>query len=378
MNQDIASMIFQSLPLGMALVFAITIFANKNIHSKSKTYLGLFFSLFVIIQSFSLFTNFMDVELGVFLIPFLIGAALAIPPTIYIYVNSLTVNQFELRRTRHFIIPISLFSTSLIGLILFIILKDSESLKNILEYFILFVNVGPLALVFPVLSVYYIVKSFQIIKQHQKDIGEIYSYKDGINLQWVKVFLIGFALFFVLAFANSLFDQFSEEESYWQQFVFDVLALLYILFIGIKALQQSAVNNAIKHSIEDQPEKKAIKEEGINEEDKFQKIREDLDIFMNKHEPYLEPTLTIYDLAKSIDTNYKYLSKTINKVYGQNFVSYINHFRIGTAKELLKDPTFEQYTIEAIGEMSGFKSKSAFNAAFKKITGYTPSEYKLK
>ena len=59
-------------------------------------------------------------------------------------------------------------------------------------------------------------------------------------------------------------------------------------------------------------------------------------------------------------------------------MSYINHFRINSAKELLKNAEYEHYTIEAIGGMSGFKSKSAFNSAFKKITGYTPSEYKSK
>ena len=81
-------------------------------------------------------------------------------------------------------------------------------------------------------------------------------------------------------------------------------------------------------------------------------------------------------MAKMTNTNYKYLSKTINSKTGFNFVSYINKYRVEEAKDQLRDKNLSHYTIEAIGEMCGFKSKSAFNGAFKKITQVTPSVFK--
>ena len=62
--------------------------------------------------------------------------------------------------------------------------------------------------------------------------------------------------------------------------------------------------------------------------------------------------------------------------YQQNFVTFINAYRIEYAKNLLNNPEKNNLTIEAIGQGSGFKSKSAFNNAFKKITGINPSDFK--
>jgi AraC-like DNA-binding protein len=37
---------------------------------------------------------------------------------------------------------------------------------------------------------------------------------------------------------------------------------------------------------------------------------------------------------------------------------------------------YQQFTIEAIGQMVGFHSKASFNTAFKKFTGVTPSFFR--
>jgi AraC-like DNA-binding protein len=47
-------------------------------------------------------------------------------------------------------------------------------------------------------------------------------------------------------------------------------------------------------------------------------------------------------------------------------------------KRLLMDKDYKKFTITAIAFESGFNSKSAFNSAFKEITGMTPTEYKIQ
>jgi len=54
----------------------------------------------------------------------------------------------------------------------------------------------------------------------------------------------------------------------------------------------------------------------------------------------------------------------------------INKYRVLEAKELLKRPENQNYTIDVISQMAGFKSKSSFNACFKKLTRNTPSEFR--
>jgi AraC-like DNA-binding protein len=92
--------------------------------------------------------------------------------------------------------------------------------------------------------------------------------------------------------------------------------------------------------------------------------------------PYLKSDLTIYELAKMLNSNSKYLSVIINTDFNQNFATFINSYRIEEAKELLKEEANEQFTIEAIAKMSGFNSKSSFNNAFKQFQNVTPSQYK--
>jgi len=58
-----------------------------------------------------------------------------------------------------------------------------------------------------------------------------------------------------------------------------------------------------------------------------------------------------------------------------NFVTFINSYRIEEAKKILISNNYSNYTIEAVSEIVGFNSKSAFNNAFKKKVGITPSDY---
>ena len=91
---------------------------------------------------------------------------------------------------------------------------------------------------------------------------------------------------------------------------------------------------------------------------------------------YLNPKLTVKDLAREIGSNEKYVSNLINKKNNMNFSNFINIYRVDYAKLLLFDEEYSNFTIEAIGGLAGFNSKSGFNATFKKVTGLTPTQFK--
>lgn len=80
-------------------------------------------------------------------------------------------------------------------------------------------------------------------------------------------------------------------------------------------------------------------------------------------------------LAKELNVPSNYISQAV-KVKTQNgFNDYLNKIRIHHAKKLLTNPEFSNHTIEAIGQKVGFKSKSGFYTAFKKVTALTPKEF---
>lgn len=104
-------------------------------------------------------------------------------------------------------------------------------------------------------------------------------------------------------------------------------------------------------------------------------VNEKLNQVMLNEKPYLDPELSLNKLARQMDVNAKNLSAILNKGVGQNFYDYVNGYRIDEVKRLLLLEENRNLTIEAMANMAGFKSKSSFNAAFKKVTEMTPREY---
>ncbi|MDZ7880593.1 MAG: helix-turn-helix domain-containing protein [Saprospiraceae bacterium] len=91
--------------------------------------------------------------------------------------------------------------------------------------------------------------------------------------------------------------------------------------------------------------------------------------------PYLNPELTLSDLATTMRTNSSILSQVINKGCGKNFNDFVNEYRVEAFKEKIKSADYQHLTLLAIAFDCGFNSKATFNRAFKKITGQNPSKF---
>lgn len=97
---------------------------------------------------------------------------------------------------------------------------------------------------------------------------------------------------------------------------------------------------------------------------------------MEQEKPFRASDLTIKTLAEKLGIPTAQLSALINERLAENFVDFVNRYRIEEAKQLLLDDSKRHYSVLAIGEEVGFSSKSAFNAAFRKYTGKTPSDFR--
>lgn len=112
---------------------------------------------------------------------------------------------------------------------------------------------------------------------------------------------------------------------------------------------------------------------GLEEE---QRVLEGLKVLLEKEKVFTDPELKLGTLAKQLSVQPQRLSRLINETYGQSFSDFINQQRVEAFVECLNDPQYSHYTLHGLALEVGFNSKSAFNAAFKKITGKTPSEFK--
>lgn len=103
-------------------------------------------------------------------------------------------------------------------------------------------------------------------------------------------------------------------------------------------------------------------------------ILERLTILFEKDKIYLNPELSLTQLALLMNEKERAISQSINTLKQRNFKDFINSYRIMHACDLLKNN--KDLAIYEVMFDSGFNTKGPFNNAFKKITGLTPSEYR--
>lgn len=88
---------------------------------------------------------------------------------------------------------------------------------------------------------------------------------------------------------------------------------------------------------------------------------------------FLDSNLCLKLLAEKINLHPNKLSWLLNEHIGKNFNEFINAFRLKSFKKKALDPANSHLTLLGLAYESGFNSKTAFNAFFKKIEGLTPS-----
>lgn len=91
---------------------------------------------------------------------------------------------------------------------------------------------------------------------------------------------------------------------------------------------------------------------------------------------YTDQQLTLAGLASKLSIPSPYISQTINNQLAISYNDFVNKHRVEEAQRLLRNPANHNLTLLYIAQSSGFKSSSAFNAAFKKVTGTTPSQFR--
>lgn len=85
---------------------------------------------------------------------------------------------------------------------------------------------------------------------------------------------------------------------------------------------------------------------------------------------FLQPGLSLSDVADELGTNKTYVSKMVNKTYNLGFPELLNIMRVDYACEYIRrNPDASQ---DEIARACGFFSASSFNSTFKRITGFTP------
>jgi AraC-like DNA-binding protein len=101
-----------------------------------------------------------------------------------------------------------------------------------------------------------------------------------------------------------------------------------------------------------------------------------LEQLMNGQKSYLNPNLSLAQLARRAGCTQAQVSQVLNDKLGKSFNTYVNEFRIAEAKRLLTNEP--QLNVDIVAERCGFNSSSTFFSTFKKIAGQTPASFRTQ
>jgi len=356
--------------IAISFLFLLSIFLISHKKGKKLTNRILAFFLFstaVILLNFVLSQKINILSQKIFLMLWLGNSFILLwGPLLYLYIQTVVSQSFSLQR-RHMLHLIP-FLTYLVFSAFFVLPRYSSHLDLLTSTlsvdfwkWIVFESLISLQLAV------YLILSFKALRKYQSWLKNQVLYQKS-TLSWLRFILVGFGLVWSIGIVNSTISFIKGQL---------ISFLSFANFLIIFSVAVATVFLALKHpEIFVQTEEK-IKYKGstLNPDDVDRYI-ERLKRCMNKDKPYLNPGLSLTKLSRKLSIQPRHLSQIINSSLNQNFFDFINVYRIEEAKKYLSNPSMGEETILEIAYMVGFNSKSAFNNAFKKITGNTPSEFK--
>ncbi|HEY0055987.1 MAG TPA: helix-turn-helix domain-containing protein [Pedobacter sp.] len=225
---------------------------------------------------------------------------------------------------------------------------------------------------------YYCGASWVKLKKHENDVRLFTASIENIDLRWLKgvvICVIVMSLLFIINISINL--------SYY--YIFELFYLVGIFIIASFSLKQkeiypftNAQTNEILHDLIQPSNSAKLESKKLIEDSKIEELKAILLHIMESRKPFLDCELTLVKLAAMMDISLHQLSYLINTGFDENFYQFVNRYRIEETKKMLLDVKSNHLSFQGIATEVGFKSKSVFNATFKRYTGQTPREYKAQ
>lgn len=303
--------------------------------------------------------------------------ALFFGPLLYLYLKSLTNAQYRLQKRDwlHFLPGILFILWSLV-----IVITDKLFVGH---YYLMNGDTDPdfdswYNWLWSASLMVYLVLSIRYYRQYLIFSRFEFSFADAASFKWLRNFLYAFAVLTILLISEHVLAMFIElyyVRSWYYFFAFAIIT--YYMAISAYAAKQIIKLNFEPSLLLSYQEPLLLEEPVSVVEDQswMAEWTTKLEVLMDVQQVYLEPELTLTELARKAGTNASILSKVINKSYGLNFHDYVNRYRVNEVVRLLRQPAYQNFTLLAVAYDAGFNSKSTFNRAFKKVTGVIPKDY---
>ena len=152
-------------------------------------------------------------------------------------------------------------------------------------------------------------------------------------------------------------------------------AILYDLDVSVP---ENHPNVRRKLNIKDSEKAIVRNSESASTVDAYYKLSERILEYMKTERPYLNRDFTVHDLCTDLNAPRHHVQYCLKMILNKSFTDLKNEFRIEHAKELMTKKEDRFFSIDGVGQQSGFASSSNFFATFKQVTGMTPSQWMEK
>ncbi|WP_235982818.1 helix-turn-helix domain-containing protein [Kordia aestuariivivens] len=310
---------------------------------------------------------------------FLIPAATAISPLIYLYVRSITKSNFKFQRAHlyHFIIPIVLVLYRLT-----IFTYDAmqpgfaETQNGILK-----ITVDE-AIVLPILNIFdfavmllYLAFTIQLYINYRQKIKQYFSNVFKLELNWIRNFLLVFTFLFLYSSLQTVIGSVIVDLGYQERWWLNLAMAICTIYVGLKGYFTDTTKlNKLDFSFS--PKQISIPEDAKTAKKEISETSiEAIAALMQREKPFLNPDLNLSELASQANLTRGQLSEIINSGFQMNFNDFVNSYRINAFKSMLKEGKHKQLSLLGIAYECGFNSKATFNRVFKKLTSFSPTQY---
>jgi AraC-like DNA-binding protein len=372
-------LIFSALIIFQCLFFTIYLLSQAGARTRRNAWLGGFLLARMATALGSFLDHFLELR------GFLLASApwvlfLAMPfyylavPLLYFYILSLTREGFKFR-VRHllhllpFVLACSLVAWR-VGTTPAVALraaieqgtKYSSALGNIITFTLDAQFLG------------YAIAALFEVRSYRRRIKDLYSAVEKINLSWLGNLLVGFIAWETLEIIEYALWEANFTNPAIALYIFNqAVFLVFVSLIFMKGLRQPVIFLGLDSPKAQKKYEKTLLAEPLRTEYRDRLIR-----FMEEGKPFLNPLLSLPDLASAVKIPAHHLSQVLNGSFRQNFFDFVNGYRVKESQRLLAAREGQDKTILEILYETGFNSKSVFNTAFKKHTGMTPSEWKSR
>ncbi len=363
------------LNIGIVLSFflGILLFSKKD-----KTLTDNILSIWLIAIGIHLTGYFLNYKGYWEVYPHLIGITAPFPflygPFLYLYVLHSIKSKNHLQKTDYMHFAPALISyLYMIPFYFFYSAEEKVQVdKGLINDFSVFSNL--ILIGFILSGITYAILAYRKLLQRQKIVKDNYSYSNRINMNWLRYTILGIGSVFITAAVVSVF-----REMLGFQFPFNADILFYsiivsfVVYIGYSGIrQQNLFSNTVISEEELAKTESEYKKSGLKSDIAIEKHDELLEL-MKKEKPYLNPKLTLTELAQGLSVSSNHLSQIINQYEQVNFHDFVNKYRVD--EFIKRAQSNKEFSILAHALDSGFNSKSSFNSVFKKYKSVTPSQY---